>query len=122
MKPISEFHKHTTNKDGIRDECKMCHRERQKERYNPEKYREYSLLKNYGITIEYYNDMFISQYGCCAICNKHQSEIGETLCVDHNHKTGKVRGLLCKGCNSQLAVYENGKELFEKYLNQYESV
>lgn len=57
------------------------------------------LLHLYGITLDDYNTLFINQNGCCAICNKHQSELDETLNVDHCHKTSKVRGLLCGACN-----------------------
>ena len=46
-----------------------------------------------------YNKMFKAQKGCCAICGRHQSEFGKRLAVDHNHLTGKIRGLLCNSCN-----------------------
>ena len=53
----------------------------------------------------------------CSIC---KSEIGSTvhknLSIDHDHKTGKIRGLLCTSCNRQLGWYENKKEFVEKYL------
>lgn len=64
--------------------------------------RKYRLQKTFGITIEQYNDMFLKQDGCCAICGKHQSEFKITLSVDHDHITGKVRGLLCGSCNTTL--------------------
>jgi len=43
--------------------------------------------------------MFEEQNGCCAICKKHQIEFKKKLHVDHNHKSGQVRGLLCHNCN-----------------------
>lgn len=57
------------------------------------------LKRKYGIDLAYYNQMFINQNGCCATCETHQSELNRTLCVDHNHETGEVRGLLCMSCN-----------------------
>lgn len=47
----------------------------------------------------------------CEICGKT-----ENLCVDHNHKTKKFRGLLCQACNRALGWFENNKESIEKYL------
>ena len=47
----------------------------------------------------------------CEICGKT-----EKLCVDHDHKTKKFRGLLCQACNRALGWYENNKENIEKYL------
>jgi Recombination endonuclease VII len=42
------------------------------------------------------------QKGCCAICKRHESTFAKRLAVDHNHKTGRVRGLLCFRCNKFL--------------------
>lgn len=63
------------------------------------------LKYNYGITHQQYEELFKQQNGCCAICgNVEEVEIcgRRTLSVDHNHKTGKVRGLLCRKCNRAL--------------------
>ena len=74
--------------------------------YNPEaqarrdaKSRERHLQQNYGLSTDGYNNMFICQGGCCAICGTHQSQYKQALFVDHNHKTGQVRELLCPRCN-----------------------
>ncbi len=58
------------------------------------------LKRNYGITIEDYDRMFAAQGGVCKICGNHQRY--QKLAVDHDHKTGKVRGLLCVHCNRAL--------------------
>lgn len=52
--------------------------------------------------------------GKCAICGKEKDK----LCIDHDHKTGEVRGLLCIKCNSNLGWYENNKEKINNYLNK----
>jgi Autographiviridae endonuclease VII len=57
------------------------------------------LKRSFGIGLEDYNRMFQEQNGKCAICKTHQSELTKALSVDHDHKTGKVRGLLCYRCN-----------------------
>jgi hypothetical protein len=57
------------------------------------------LLVTYGITQEQYDTMFEAQGGVCAICGGKRRYL---LAVDHCHKTGRVRGLLCKLCNGRI--------------------
>ena len=65
--------------------------------------RKYNLKKRFGITEKEYWNMFTQQLGRCNICGREEREIHhgkvKMLAVDHNHKTGNVRGLLCKQCN-----------------------
>jgi hypothetical protein len=67
-----------------------------------EYYRRQSLKYNFGITLEEYDALFDSQDGKCAICLLPPS--GRQLAVDHDHKTGKIRGLLCTKCNVALGL------------------
>lgn len=67
----------------------------------------------YGISNEDYQRMFMNQNGCCAICGKHQMQEKQALCVDHDHKTGKIRGLLCKRCNHYITILDD-KEFCKK--------
>ena len=75
-------------------------------------------LKKYGLTLEQYEAMHNAQNGVCAICGK-PNQNNRILCVDHDHKTGKVRKLLCTSCNSKLGIYEENHIAFEKYLGGY---
>ena len=59
-----------------------------------------SLQQKYGITLDDYNKMLKMQKGTCCICKKFPHN--KSLAVDHDHKTGKVRGLLCCKCNLRL--------------------
>ena len=59
------------------------------------------------------------QQGRCKICKRHQSDIGKRFHVDHDHKTGKFRALLCFNCNKQLGVVENFREKAEVYLEEF---
>jgi len=68
-----------------------------KENYKYMAAREDHLKRKYGITLEMYDTMLAKQHGVCAICFGDNK--GEVLVVDHNHITGKVRGLLCQMCN-----------------------
>ena len=83
---------------------------------NKDKCKEYEI-KQYGLTIEDYNDLFNKQNGCCVICNKHQSQLKRKLFVDHDHKTGKIRGLLCYRCNSVLGFSQDNIYLLQKMIN-----
>lgn len=70
--------------------------------------RRYRIRVTYGITVEDYDKIFDEQGGSCKICGKHQSQINRRLCIDHDHATGKVRGLLCNSCNKVLGhSFEN---------------
>lgn len=103
--------------------CLECKKQRlnQWRKDNPGYVKSYHLQKNFGITLEQFNEMFNSQEGKCRICNKHQSELRITLAVDHNHQTGKIRGLLCDGCNRGIGFLKESKEILEnaiKYLGE----
>lgn len=64
--------------------------------------RDQGLFYEYGIREADYNKMFSEQGGRCLGCGKYQSELLHPLHVDHDHENGKIRGLLCKLCNSAL--------------------
>lgn len=66
--------------------------------------RRYQRTRRYGITLDRYNELVARQNGACAIC-KEKSD--QTLCLDHSHSTGKVRGLLCRKCNTGLGCYRD---------------
>lgn len=71
--------------------------------------RKNALMKKYGMTLEDYTALYTNQFGRCAICGKPEADDGrwKRLAVDHNHSTGKIRGLLCIKCNVRLGVLEN---------------
>lgn len=87
-----------------------------------ENYRHNILLNNnYGITRNDYDEILERQKGVCAICgsNTSGSERYKNFCVDHNHVTGEIRGLLCQKCNIGLGNFKDSIELLEeaiKYL------
>lgn len=61
------------------------------------------LRRKFGITLDEYNALLKKQNGVCAIC--YRPEIGKELSVDHCHKTGRVRGLLCAQCNQAIGMF-----------------
>ncbi len=80
-------------------------KERQKGRYSYKA--RLARLKLYGLSNADYEKLLQLQHYRCGICGIHQKEVYHTLAVDHDHSTGKVRGLLCTTCNVRLGVLEN---------------
>lgn len=106
--PVSEFYK----KDYI---CKKCRPSYQRKTGT-------SMRYQYGISRDEYEAMLKSQNYRCAICGKTVEQNGREFVVDHNHKTGLVRGLLCTACNTSLGVMEKS-DILEKavaYLRKYD--
>lgn len=69
------------------------------------------LKANYGVTPEQYSFMYWQQDGKCKICRTEHPGGRGTWHVDHNHATGKVRGLLCNACNVGLGHFKDSPEL-----------
>lgn len=87
------------------------------------KYRE-AAWKKAGIknmTVQKYNEMFLKQNQACSICKTHQSFFKRTLAVDHCHKTGNVRGLLCDNCNRALGYLKESKQIITNMLKYIEN-
>jgi len=77
-----------------------------------------STFKKFGITAKEYHELVAKQNGVCAICQSDScGRKGSTrLCIDHDHKTGKVRGLLCNACNVSLgAMGDDPERLLKAY-------
>lgn len=91
--------------------CKKCYTKninnRQLEKYGT--YRNYNLVKKYGITVDDYDAMYETQKGRCLICDS-----AEILFIDHNHKTGQIRGLLCHNCNVGIGHFKDDPKLLSK--------
>jgi hypothetical protein len=90
-------------------ECKICTSERVKNRHkeNPERTKNNDLKRLYGITLKEHQQMYEEQNGVCAVCEKPGDGKWKKLCVDHDHKTGKVRQLLCRNCNMILGQVDD---------------
>lgn len=78
------------------------------------------VLKQYGITEDEYDIILFEQEDKCAICGKHKNDFEQSLCIDHIHETGEIRGLLCKQCNLGLGNFKDNVEVLQsaiKYCN-----
>lgn len=91
-------------------------RELQKLAYiaDPEKFKCKKLKKNFGITCEEYHAVLEKQNGCCAICFGIDEDV--KLAVDHDHETGKIRGLLCRSCNVGIGHLKDSKTVLASAL------
>lgn len=67
-----------------------------------------NLRDRFGLTVEQYNSMLEAQGGVCAICKRPKRK--RRLAVDHDHKTGMIRGLLCSPCNTSLGGFGDNSE------------
>lgn len=84
--------------------CKDCERRYHRIHSTTENRKRYILKFRYGISQEQYDQMQKQQDYKCWICDRKGVR---KLAVDHDHKTGKVRGLLCQGCNVMLGYYSD---------------
>lgn len=107
-KPIEDFYFRLKSKpeSGRHSNCKVCVRanvakwQRDNNYRHNEKTKSYLLRSKYGLTRDDLNAIIEAQGGRCLICNQQT----EKLRVDHCHVTGKVRGLLCHGCNTGIGL------------------
>lgn len=116
VKPLSDFYKQKKGKGGFRASCKPCANLATNIHWEKNHY------KKYGITPEIKQNMLEKQNNSCAICSKVFKNKYDA-CLDHCHQTGKVRGILCRRCNSSLGQFRDSIQLLTKaveYLSHYE--
>lgn len=85
--------------------------------------RERWYIRRYGISTDDYNELLKAQNGLCAICNLPGNGKYKKLHVDHCHKTGKLRSLLCVNCNRGLGYFQDNPALLSKaslYISKFE--
>ena len=103
-----------------KDMCGECYAKHLREK-NAEQYLEYDLQRYFGISLVEYNEMLENQDGVCAICGKEEATKVNgkrvRLSVDHDHKTGKIRGLLCGNCNRGIGNLQDSPGLLKKAID-----
>ena len=113
-----------TDTHKFRTECKECEKKWKNKWYreyysnNPELSRERRLKQNYNLTSEKWLEIWKFQGKKCAICEKSFNGTSDA-CIDHNHQTGEIRGLLCRQCNAALGLFKDDLETLNnaiKYL------
>lgn len=128
-KDYSEFYRSKDKKSGYKSQCKQCIRTQIREKYWTPEGRKYQQEKSWrdngikGMTVERYEELLAYQNNACAICGRTENLNGTRLCVDHNHETGEVRGLLCHFCNVSLGRMGDSLDRLYRavsYLEEYE--
>lgn len=102
--------------------------QRAKRKENAVRYKGYSLQRDYGISSAQFEAMLLVQNGLCAVCGvpdgseRSNNNGSKRLSVDHDHKTGVVRGLLCSSCNKGIGLLMDNSDLLRlaaTYLETY---
>lgn len=94
---------------------------------NPRSVKNMYLKGKYGISLDQYDEFYASACGMCEICSSSvehimtASKVTDKACLDHCHKTGVVRGILCSYCNRSLAFVEARLSAALAYLAKNES-
>ena len=115
IKPKDGFAKRNNASRGYAYCCKSCinkaiHKSPRKKEVRWDQ----QLRNKYGITLEEYNTILESQNGKCRICETEECLSGKRMAVDHNHQTGKVRGILCFKCNTGLGKFMDSIDLLKQ--------
>lgn len=146
VKDAHDFHKAKRGKHGRDSVCRSCKSNRQRQREAEywripenkarkkassrksylknrvktlERCREYRLQKLFGLSVDEYDELLSTQGGVCRICGRPPGK--KRLSVDHDHATGRVRGLLCSQCNQMLGLGGDDPTVLEmaaRYLRE----
>lgn len=107
-KKYLERNKKSLNKEKKSEYMKEWHKA------NKDKVKDYYYKKLYGISISDFDSIYEKQNGGCAICREKKNK--KDLCVDHNHESGEVRGLLCGKCNFGLGQFQDNISILKKAI------
>ncbi len=130
-KSFTEFPISNWKRDYLSRKCQKCVSRRNflRRKANPgqvEIDRRYNLRHHRGMTLERYDELLTEQNGVCAICKKPETMFRQgkvkRLAVDHDHKTGENRGLLCNYCNVAIGYFRESPAVLQSaidYINQY---
>ena len=129
-KPTTDFRMDKKAGDGrhrnpvLSSKCRPCEAAKAREvrRQHPERHRAVlyrsNLKANWGMTTEMFEERQVKQGGGCAICGG-QSPKGR-LAVDHDHRSGQIRGLLCVRCNTGLGSFMDNPHLLQQAIHYLE--
>lgn len=134
VKSLDEFYAAVRMRDLLQTDCKTCSSAYHKKRYaaglvakrktnvTKKDRRKYGLAAKYNMSLWEYDELFKLQNGRCAICGT--PPLHNRLSVDHDHDSGKVRGLLCAHCNTGIGYLRDDQEILNAaimYLRRTQS-
>lgn len=133
IRPVSYFRKQNTA-NGYASYCKYCRHVRDCEIYNRELMSEEdfwhmvnkdydgwerlhikNIQRKFNISFEYAKEL--TEVENCYICEKHKDDNGRTLAIDHCHKTGEIRGVLCSLCNTGLGSFRDNVDFLKSAID-----
>jgi Recombination endonuclease VII len=123
IKPLDDFRPYNGRTDKKHSWCKPCCNSWDREYYHknknkfqqkaklyrkkyPDKVRNSMLSQTYGISLEDWNSLFVAQGSQCKVCGADTPRGNKFWHTDHNHETGRVRGILCSTCNQTIGFVE----------------
>ena len=119
-KPLELFNKHAKERDGLQRLCRDCQKESNRKYLSTEKgattTRQAHLRRKYGIDLQTYEELLLSQGNKCKICGvgSNPDSRANYFVIDHNHSTGDIRGLLCTKCNALLGLALDSEDILER--------
>lgn len=123
-KPLDAFYTDKRAKDGKTWKCKECDLACQRSRYASDPFREknrrYKVKTKYGISLGDYDALLESQGGVCALCGTDTPGGRGRFNIDHDHQTGKIRGVLCSPCNLAIGLVKEDTLILYRMIDYLE--
>jgi len=105
--------KYSSGNIGLQNKCKECERKSRSQYYKPHE----SARRKFKLTEEEYTTLINRSQGLCEVCN---TPMGDKRCIDHNHSTGEIRGVLCNKCNTALGLVGDNTTTLTKLIQYLE--
>ena len=118
-----EYYRQYNSRPEVKARKSAMFKERNKKPEVKLKVRNYLLIRRYGLSLVAFNSMLVGQNNYCAVCKSLEWDSRGPV-VDHDHKTGKVRGIVCGRCNRAIGLINdshNTARLIAEYLEKSEA-
>jgi len=121
--PLARFNKNRSTKDGLQNQCSDCLKESRRKwrEANPDRHRARHVKNRYGIGQVEYDEMVAEAAGLCPVCHEPPPSPLKALDLDHDHATGAIRGLLCRGCNLALGGARDNPQILRDLADYVEA-
>ena len=107
---LEYYYAHKEKMNAMNKEYYLKHKEKILSQHRAY-HKKYDLKHRYGIDREFFNNLLLAQNNRCAICNKpFDLSNPKSIHIDHDHSTGKIRGILCRDCNIAIGIFKDNPE------------